>query len=100
ETVNEPGLASELRRHPSQRVGEVGKWEREHQHPEQPAARFQAAAQVLEDGKGHQGDEDRPERDHEVKRVVEQLDVVWPRPPGEVVQSMTTAAKVAVGEEA
>jgi hypothetical protein len=67
ETVNEPGLASQFRRHPPQGVGEVGKREREHQYPEQSAAGFQPAAQVLESGIGHQDDKNRPERDHEVK---------------------------------
>src|SRR5438552_2690612 len=35
-TIDQPGLASQLRRHPPQRVGDVGKWECKHQHPEQP----------------------------------------------------------------
>src|SRR5262249_35004257 len=100
ETVDQPGLASQLRRHPPQRVGEVGKWEREHQHPEQPAAGFQSAAQILDSGIGHQDDKNRPERDHEVKGVIEQLDVVGPRLPGKVVQSVDIASKVAVGEKA
>src|SRR5262249_50876331 len=85
ETVDQPGLASQLRRHPSQSVGDVGKGEREHQHPEQPAAGFQSAAQVLDSGIAHQEDKNRPERDHEMKGVIEQLDVVGPRFLGKVV---------------
>src|SRR5271170_3781265 len=61
ETVDQPGLASQLRRHPPQRVGEVRKWKREHQHPEQAGAGFQSAPEVLHSGIGHQDDENRPE---------------------------------------
>src|SRR5262249_14185808 len=93
ETVNKPGLASQLRRHPSQRVGDVGKWEREHQHPQKPAAGFQSAAQVLESSIRHQDDENRSECDHKVKGVIEQLDVVGPGLLGKVVQAGNIAAK-------
>ena len=65
--VDQPGLASQFRGHPTQRVGDVGEWEGEHQHPEQSGAGFQSAAQVLDSGIGHQDDENRSERDHEVK---------------------------------
>src|ERR1700688_4168595 len=61
EAVDQPGLASQLRRHPPQRVGDVGKWERQHQHPEQAAAGFQSAAQIMDSGKDHQDDKNRPE---------------------------------------
>ena len=51
-------------------------------------------------GVGHQQDEERAQRDHQVKRVVKQLDVVGPRLLGKLVQSVHVAAKVAVGEKA
>src|SRR4029079_4036027 len=47
-TIDQPGLASQLCRHPAQRVGDVWKWECKHQHPEQPCAGLQPAPQALE----------------------------------------------------
>src|SRR6185295_9518658 len=49
-SVDEPGLAAELRGHPARRVGDVREGEQEHQHPEQRAGVEQLAPPEQEDG--------------------------------------------------
>src|SRR6266853_1645814 len=39
---------------------------------------MESATQILQRGKAHQEDEQRPERDHEMERVVKKLQVVQP----------------------
>src|SRR5271170_4239937 len=53
QAVDKPRLASELRRHPSQRVGDIRKREGEHQNPKQPRAGFEPAAPFLEGSVAH-----------------------------------------------
>src|SRR6476619_1278216 len=78
QAVDQPGLTAQFGGHPSKRVGDVWKWECEHQHPEQPIGGLKSAPPALKRRVPHQQNEDRAKRDHEVKRVVEQLDVVGP----------------------
>ena len=98
--VNDPRLAAELGGHPAERVGDVGKRKRQHQHPEQGAVGVELAAPALEGRAGHDEDEDRAQRDHEVERVVEELDVVGPQVGIIFVEPVHVALERAVGEEA
>ena len=59
QAVDQPGLTAQFGGHPSKRVGDVWKWEREHQHPEQPIGGFKSAPPALERREAHQQDEDR-----------------------------------------
>src|SRR5271168_1502200 len=73
EAVDQPRLAPELRRHPSERVGDVWKGQGKHQNPEEPRAGFEPAAPSLESSVAHQKYKDRAQCDHDVERVVQQL---------------------------
>src|SRR6267154_1694889 len=99
EAVDQPGLPAQFGRHPPQCVGDVRKGKRQHQYPQQRGAGFQSAAAILESGKGHQDDENRAQRDHQVKRVVQQLDVVGPLILWVFLKPLHVTSKMAVGEK-
>src|SRR6266852_5137969 len=99
ETMDQPWLTSEFGSHPAQRIGDVRIRECQHQHPEQPRAGFQSAAPHLEACTGHEEDEERAQRDHEMKRVVQELDVVGPCLLGIFLQPVDIALERAVGEK-
>src|SRR6266478_3884013 len=99
ESVNQPRLATQLGRHPAKSIGDVGVGEREHQNPEQQTAGFEPASPILQCGKTHENDEQRHEREHDVKRVVEKLEVVRPLILREIVQTVDKTSEVAVSEK-
>src|SRR4029077_17591799 len=63
------------------------------------ATRLEFSSPILQRGESHQDDEQRPERDHDVKRVVKKLDVVRPRISRKVVQSVDKTSKMSVSEK-
>src|ERR1700761_2737070 len=78
EAIGQPRLTSQLRCHPANGISDVWEWKCEHQHPKQPCAGLQPATPSLEGGKPHEKDEDRSQRDHQVKGVVQKFDIVRP----------------------
>src|SRR5260370_409602 len=54
---------------------------------------------MLQCGKTHEHEEQRPEGDQDVKRVVEKLEIVWPLILREIVQSVDETSEVAVSEK-
>src|ERR1700739_1700427 len=97
EPVDQPRLTTEFSCHPAHDVADVRKRKRQHQHPEQPGARFESAAPILEPGISHNKDENRAQCNHEVKRIVQKLDVVWPCALGISLQPVHITLKSAVG---
>src|SRR5260370_10861690 len=97
--VDQPWLTSQFGRHPAQCVSDVRKGKRQHQHPEQHGAGFQLATPILEAGISHKENEDRAQRDHYVKRVIQKFDVVGPCILGIFLQSVNITLKGAVGEK-
>ena len=100
QSVDQPRLAAELCRHPAGRVRDEGKREGQHQHPEERVTRLQASAEALEVGQPHQRDEDRAQAGHDVKGVVEELDVGGPGLRRKRIQAAHIAVERAVREEA
>src|SRR5262245_47828398 len=78
ETIDEPRLPAQLSRHPTHRVRNVGKRKREHQNPKQECALLESSAPTLKSCNRHQQYEQTTECNHQVKRVVQQFDIVRP----------------------
>src|SRR5262249_33496367 len=78
QTIDEPWLTSQFRGHPAQNVGDVGVGKGQQQNPQHPVGGVQLPPPTLKTGNGHQSNEDRPQRDHQVKRVIQELNVVRP----------------------
>src|SRR5215470_1660176 len=99
QTVGQPWLASQLGRHPTQSVRDVRKWKCQHQDPKEPRSRLKPSTPVLKLGVSHKQNENRTERNHHVKRIVQKLDVIGPRISRIFVQPMNITLKSAVGEK-
>ena len=98
--INQPWLAAKLCRHPAGGVRDERERKRQHQYPEQSTTRFEPSAEALEVGDSHHGDEDRAQAGHDVKGVVQELDVRRPGLRRKRIQSAHVSVEGAVCEEA
>src|ERR1700752_3908310 len=78
QSVDEPGLAPELGRHPANGGGDEWKRNGEHERPSQRRCRLEAPAHPLDVRQNHEKKKKGAQARHDVKRVVEELDVVRP----------------------
>src|SRR5205807_2431401 len=79
---------------------DVGERERKHQYPEHRARPCEPVPPEQHGGYPHHQDEERPEPNHDVIAVVQELNVGRPIARREVVQPVDGAAEGAIGQEA
>src|ERR1700733_6505608 len=97
--VDQPRLTAKFCRHPAQSIGNVGKWECQQNYPEQPSGGHEPLAPNLKCCVRRQRDEHHPEGDHEVIRVIQELNIVRPDGLRILVESVHVALECAIGKE-
>src|SRR6476646_4026124 len=100
EAIDQPGLPSDLRSHPTRGVGNIGQRQAEHDDPEQPARFIQLSAPQQKRARGHHGDENRPKAGHDVIAVIEQRNIRRPLVFRKFVQTLYLGRAGAIDQEA
>ena len=99
QAIDQPGLAADLGRDPTRRVGDIGKRRGQHQQPQHLRARKQTAAPQVERGKRHHGDEDGAQPHHDVIAEIEQRNVVGPAILRKRVEALHLGLPALIGQK-
>lgn len=100
ETVDDPRLAANFRRHPPGCVGDIGQRKAEQDRPQNPARGVKFAAPEQHRRYQHEQQEPGPESRHDVVAVIQQRQWTGPLVRRKVVQAFHLGRSCAIDEEA